>query len=217
MNVNNSQVSHNPVESLSDNTENESNIDHLLFVETITTSQTPSISVNMTNMIPSQRTTVTNTSEHNNPSPRREARRRRRQRYRQRRRERREALRQQQIQQRRQQQQVQQQRQQQQVQQQRRQRNAQQRPQPRHYPGQNSQRQQERYPRWADHLRQWGLQWGFQQNRRQQRQNYYDNELYPSDPMEEPMDEIYNEPLIEAYMWETMDPKERWEQEQINE
>ncbi|CAF4430126.1 unnamed protein product, partial [Adineta steineri] len=24
-------------------------------------------------------------------------------------------------------------------------------------------------------------------------------------------------PLLEAYMWETMDPKERWEQEQINE
>ncbi|CAF1502281.1 unnamed protein product [Adineta steineri] len=30
------------------------------------------------------------------------------------------------------------------------------------------------------------------------------------------MDEIHNEPLLEEYMWEKMDPKERWEQEQIN-
>ncbi|CAF1463910.1 unnamed protein product [Adineta ricciae] len=37
------------------------------------------------------------------------------------------------------------------------------------------------------------------------------------DPLEEPMDEIYNEPLLNAYEWETMDPRERWDQEQINE
>ncbi|CAF1543540.1 unnamed protein product [Adineta steineri] len=30
------------------------------------------------------------------------------------------------------------------------------------------------------------------------------------------MDEIHNEPLLEEYMWKKMDPKERWEQEQIN-
>ncbi|CAF1294403.1 unnamed protein product [Adineta steineri] len=237
MNVNNTQVPHSPTESSSENNENQSNISQLLFTETIITSQTPLISFNMTNMIASQRPTITNTSEHNNRSSRREAQRRRRQRQRQRRREEREALQQQQQiqrqrQQQRQQQQQQQrqqqllrqqqqqrqqreqqQRQQQQVQQQRRQLNTQQRPQPRHYPGRTLQRQPERYTRWVDYLGQWG----FHQNRRRQRQNYYDNELYPSDHMEEPMDEMYNDPLLEAYVWETMNPKERWEQEQINE
>ncbi|CAF1390282.1 unnamed protein product [Adineta steineri] len=204
MNLNNSQIPRSPTGSSSQNNENESNINQLLFAETITTSQSPSISFNMTNMIPSQIPMITNTSEHNNLSRRREGRRRRRQRNRQRRRERREALRQQQIHQQRQRQQ--------QVQQQRRQRNTQQR----HYPSRSSQRQQERYQRWQER----SLQWEREENRqpqRRQRPNYDDRILYPSDPMEEPMDEIYNEPLLEAYMWEKLDPEERWEQEQINE
>ncbi|CAF1540147.1 unnamed protein product [Adineta steineri] len=236
MNVNSTQVPHSPTESSSENNENQSNISQLLFTETIITSQTQLISFNMTNMIPSQRPIITNTSEHNNRSSRRQAQRRRRQRQRQRRREEREALQQQQIQRQRQQRQQQRQQQHQQLlrqqQQQRQQRQQQQRhqqqqvrPQPRHYPGQSSQRPLEQYTRWADHLSQWGLEltqrlqqrhlpWELQQNRRQ---NYYDNQLYPSDHMEEPMDEMYNEQLLEAYMWETMDSKERCEQEQIQE
>ncbi|CAF1203530.1 unnamed protein product [Adineta steineri] len=202
MNINNSQIPHSPTESSSENNENEPNIDHLLFAEIRTTSQTPLISFNMTNMIPSQRPIITNQSEHNNRSSRREAQRRRRQRQRQRRREERQALRQQQIQEQRQQQHQQLMRQ------------------------YHQQRQQERYIRWADHIRPWGLeliqrwqesllQWELPQNR--PRQNYHNNELYRSDPLEEPIDKIYNEPLLGAYTWKMMDPKERWEQEQINE
>ncbi|CAF0840959.1 unnamed protein product [Didymodactylos carnosus] len=29
------------------------------------------------------------------------------------------------------------------------------------------------------------------------------------------MNEIYIEPLLEVYDWETMDPKDRWDQEQL--
>ncbi|CAF1021345.1 unnamed protein product [Adineta steineri] len=227
MNVNSTQVPHSPTESSSQNNENNSNINQLLFAQTITTSQIPLISFNMTNMIPSQRPTITNTSEHNNRSLRREGRRRRRQRQRQRRRAQGQALqqRQQHIQQQQQQQRQQQQRQRQQqqqqqqqqqrqiqqhqqrLQQQRRQLNTPQRLQSINYLERTSQRQQERYSGWLERLIQRDLERG----------HYLDPRFYPSDHMEEPMDEMYNDPLIEAYLWETMDPKERWEQEQINE
>ncbi|CAF1416209.1 unnamed protein product [Adineta ricciae] len=37
------------------------------------------------------------------------------------------------------------------------------------------------------------------------------------DPLEEPMDEIYNDPLLDAYEREMTNPKERWDQKQMNE
>ncbi|CAF1459874.1 unnamed protein product [Adineta steineri] len=49
------------------------------------------------------------------------------------------------------------------------------------------------------------------------RRRHYSNFSERLDSFEESMDELDKEPLLEAYMWEKMDPKERWEQEQINE
>ena len=53
---------------------------------------------------------------------------------------------------------------------------------------------------------------------------YHQRRLYPyhdmwedEDPFEEPMEETFKQGLLEAYDLETMDPKERWEQEQIYE
>ncbi|CAF1448327.1 unnamed protein product [Adineta steineri] len=219
MNVNSTQVSHSPTESSSQINENDSNISQLLFTGTIITSQTPLITFNMANMIPSQRPIITNTSEHNNRSPRREARRRRRQRQRQRRRAQRQALQQQQQQQR-----QQQQRRQRQQQQQQRQRQQAQQQQQRHSPGRTSQTQQERTPRWLERQFQWererDRQWELRQNRRLRRQhraNCFNNRLYICGECQGSSEDSESEPLIEAYMWETMDPKERWEQEQINE
>ncbi|CAF1358641.1 unnamed protein product [Adineta steineri] len=198
MNVNNNQVLHNLTASLSGNTENESNINQLLFVQTIPTSQTPSISFNTINMIPRQTLTTTNTFQLSNRSRRRQARRRRRQR----RRERREALRQQQT----------------------LQLNTQQRLQQRQYPNPSSQIHQEQYQRRQERQLQWQFerdrQWELKQNRRLQRQhraNCVNNRLYVCGECEGSMDDSYSEPLIEAYILETMDPQERWEQEQINE
>ncbi|CAF4027842.1 unnamed protein product [Adineta steineri] len=232
MNVNSTQVPHSPTESSSQINENDSNISQLLFTGTIITSQTPLITFNMANMIPSQRPIITNTSEHNNRSPRREARRRRRQRQRQRRRAQRQALQQQQIQQQQQQRQQQQRRQRQQQQQQRQRQQAHQQrqiqqaqqQQQRHSPGRTSQTQQERTPRWLERQFQWererDRQWELRQNRRLRRQhraNCFNNRLYICGECQGSSEDSESEPLIEAYMWETMDPKERWEQEQINE
>ncbi|CAF1526384.1 unnamed protein product [Adineta steineri] len=89
----------------------------------------------------------------------------------------------------------------------------QQQQQQRHYSSRSLQRRHERYQRWQERLRQWEL----ERDQRRQQENYRDRILYPSDPMEEPMDEMYSEPLLEAYMCDRMNPKERWEQEQINE
>ncbi|CAF1585179.1 unnamed protein product [Adineta steineri] len=75
------------------------------------------------------------------------------------------------------------------------------------------QQRHERYQRWQERLRQWKR----ERDQRRQRENDRDRILYPSDLMEEPMDEMYSEPLLEAYMWDKMNPNERWEQEQINE
>lgn len=41
--------------------------------------------------------------------------------------------------------------------------------------------------------------------------------MWNKDPFDEPMDEIYNEPLLDAYNLEKTDPKDRWEQEELNE
>lgn len=110
MSTNNSQIAHTPLEALSENNESESNIEQLLSVSIITTSQ-PTMPFNTTNMIPSQIPVISNTPQHNNLNRRQEGRRRRRRWQRQRRREQREALRQHQEEQRRQlqQQQLQQQ------------------------------------------------------------------------------------------------------------
>ena len=54
MSTNNSQAGHSPSESFNSNTGNETSLSQLLLIETILTSQSPSIQLNMTNMIPSQ-------------------------------------------------------------------------------------------------------------------------------------------------------------------
>jgi hypothetical protein len=105
MSRNSSQIGHTPIERLSENKENESNMDQLSAISCINTSR-PTIPFNPRNMIPSQIPIISNSREQNNNNNnnnhhhhltrRQEGRRRRRQRQRQRRRERQEAMRQQQ-------------------------------------------------------------------------------------------------------------------------
>lgn len=176
MSTQNSQIAYTPSEALSENNQNESNIDQLLSVQIITTSQSSSMLFNTTNMIPSQIPMFSNTTEHNhnnnnNLTQRQEGRRRR---------ERREAL-----------------RQQQQEEQRRRRELLQQ--QHRHYrPQRGRQRRHERYVRWQERLRQWEMEADEQYQRRQEER--FNRRWHSSDSFAKPMD-----------------PKERWEQEQINE
>ncbi|CAF1284684.1 unnamed protein product [Adineta steineri] len=80
-----------------------------------------------------------------------------------------------------------------------RQERLQQQQQQRHHRQRNRQRRQQQH------------QWLYESRRG----HYNDFSEHPN-PFEEPMDVIYNEPFLEAYMWGRMDPMERWEQEQIN-
>jgi hypothetical protein len=51
----------------------------------------------------------------------------------------------------------------------------------------------------------------------QRRIDRYNDMWEYEDPFEEPMEETFKQRLLEAYDLETMDPKERWEQEQVYE
>ncbi|CAF2890513.1 unnamed protein product [Rotaria sp. Silwood2] len=181
MSTNNSQIGNTPAESIINNTDNEANIDQLLSVEIVITSQS-SIQLNMTNMIPSQTPIIPNPTP-NIPNLQedefrrrtREARRRRRQRRSERRRQQRATRRQQNNQQRRRR---------------RRQSTEQQYEQRSHYVYQS---------RWE---------------RLESRERYYD--MWGSDSFEDFMDAIFIEPLLEQYDLETMDPRQRRDQEHIN-
>ncbi len=95
MNTNNSQIGDTPLELFSRNNENKSNLDQLLSVEIVTTSQSL-IQFTTTNMIPSQIPLIPQVSEHENLSTRQRGPRRPPQRRRQRTREHREEQRRQQ-------------------------------------------------------------------------------------------------------------------------
>ncbi len=124
MSVNNSQTGNNPLKLLFGNNEDKSNLDQLLSVDIVTTSQ-QLILFTTTNMIPSQIPFIPYVSEHQNLSRRQIGRRRRRQRQQQRRR---------------QQQREEQRRRQRQEEQQRRQRSSEQQPQQRQQPEQTARR-----------------------------------------------------------------------------
>jgi hypothetical protein len=146
-------------ELLFGNNENTTNLDQLLAVEIVTTSQ-PLIQFNTTNMIPSQTQLMHNVSQHYSVTRRQQARRRRRQRQRQRRREQRQEQ------------------------------------QPR-----SQQNQQPRQQTRGQRSRGWfEIEWD------------HDNWEYLGYP--EYMEENTT-PLLEAYDWEKMDPKDRWEQEHL--
>ncbi len=73
-------------------------------------------------------------------------------------------------------------------------------------------RRQQRYEQWQDRL--------YRRRRQQEPDEQYFNKMMTCDPMEEPMDDDYNESLLDAYDYEKMNPQERqeaWEQQHLNE
>lgn len=168
--MDNSQIGNTPSEQLFKNNDDTYNLDQLLSVEIVTTSQ-PLIEFNTANMIPSQIQFIDNLADNDLLTRRQQARRRRRHRQRQPRREHQEALRQQQAQQ-------QQPRQQQQHQQRRRQQLPRRR------------KRQRRYDQWQEHLR---------QRPQQQHQHSFNHILCHFDSNELSMDEVFNERQLEAY------------------
>ncbi|CAF1459906.1 unnamed protein product [Adineta steineri] len=79
---------------------------------------------------------------------------------------------------------------------------------------QEEEQQQQRYYQQQNLQRRQRQHEWYYERRRRRRSSYFSEHL---DSFEEPMDELYKWPLLEAYEWEKMDPNERWEQEQINE
>jgi hypothetical protein len=201
MNMDNSQIGNTPSEQLFKNNDDTYNLDQLLSVEIVTTSQ-PLIEFNTANMIPSQIQLIDNLEENGILTRRQQARRRRRQRQRQRRRENQEALQQQQAPQ-----QQHRQRHQHRQQQQHPQQQQQQQQQQRQQQLLRRQRRQRRYEQWQERLR---------QRPQQQQQHYFNHMSTHYDSFELSMEEMFNDRQLEAYEIENTHPKERSDQEQLN-
>ncbi|KAF9761760.1 hypothetical protein NGRA_2405 [Nosema granulosis] len=166
MNINSTQTGHTPSEEIFDDNTNETDINQILSMELVTTSQLV-ILVNTTNMIPSQRPFIGNVPTLQNQQTTRQQRRRqrRRERQRERRRQRREVERQQRQEER-----------------------------------QRSQQERERYQRFR-----WMV------------EPEWDRDYLAYIGFPEYMDELDHDILLEEYEWDKMGPKQRWEQEQLNE
>ena len=86
-----------------------------------------------------------------------------------------------------------------------------------HNQQQQQQQEQQRFQRQQANDRAFNR-WLDNQHEYHQRRLYPYNDMWEDeDPFEEPMEETFKQGLLEAYDLETMDPKERWEQEQIYE
>jgi hypothetical protein len=201
MNTNNSQPGHFPSESsFIKNNEDQSNIDQLLSIEILTTSQPSSSSSSSIQFNPTDM--ITDIQQHNNVPTRQHA--RRGQQNQQEFQQRQEQQRQQREEQRRlreEQQRLQQEQQQQQRERQRRRR----------------ERNQRRYEQWQDRI----YQREQERYRREQEEQEHDRYLQQRSPtFDELMDEILEERQLETYDLERMTPQERqeiWEQEHLNE
>ena len=213
--MDNSQVGSIPTESLLENNDNYSNIEQFLSDEIIIVSQ-ELVSLTMANMIPTQSPRLPNLQEHNNIIRIQHARRGRQQ-YQQ------QQQRQQELQwQQRETRQLRRQRQRQRRQQLQWERQQGQRPQE-----QQQQRQRQRREHQLQEQRQYYERPTFQErqeniflvNAEQLLPEDFDElrHHYPELFDDSSLDEIFNEIQLEIYNLETEDPKERWEQEQINE
>ena len=86
-----------------------------------------------------------------------------------------------------------------------------------HNQQQHQQQEQQRFQRQQANDRAFNRWLDNQHEYHQRRVNRYNDMWEDEDPFEEPMEETFKQGLLEAYDLETMDPKERWEQEQIYE
>ncbi len=207
MSTNQSQSGHSPSETTTANNEHESNIDQLLSLEIVTTSQSSSIHLHPTDMI-------ANIQEHDHELRRQHTQRGRP--HQQQFQQRQERQRQQQEEQRRLREQRQRQKEAQ-----RRLREERQRQQEaqRRLREEQRQRQIRRREKRLQRYEQW-LERVDQRRRQRERDEEYFQEMMNKDPLEEPMDDEYNEQLLEAYDFEMMNSQERkeiWEQQHLNE
>ena len=200
LNNTSSQLAHSPSEALVNNDTDNIEMNEIYSTELIMTSQSSVSLLNTTNMIPSQRPIIRSFGQPNTTTTQgQEGRRRRRQRQRQRRRQRREEQRREQERFR----QALRRQAQRQRQQQRREDQERAQEQREHRPVETQQQQQ-------NPLRsQWSTLW--YRSRRRWPPSY--EREYSDDTEDDP----FTEALLEAYDWDKLDPKERWEQEQMNE